>query len=1156
MICLGQYRAAIGYWHIYTSCPPSINSHLSNQLSPIYTYFIFLSLLCCCYGLDVGSHPALYICFLLLVICGDIHPNPGPWPAVSDGINICHLNTRSLLKPGRLDELYTELCCLHNFDIIGISESHLSNDITDDSVHIPHYNSFRRDRNRQGGGVMIYVHDKFLTVRRHDLETQTAELLWIEIKLPTHTLLIGTCYRPPNQSADQTDDFIDSLNSSLSSLSYSQNQSMILLGDFNDRCTAWESDHRDSELGLKLYNLVKSFNLFQLITQPTRNDHLLDLLITDSPGYFMDVDTLPPIDNLDHSIIQGLFKVVHPKPQVVKRKIWQYNLANFDSLNNLLLLHDWDNFFDATDDVNILSHNFTSLLTRFSASCIPVKYVTIRSRDKPGMTSDVRKMFSLAKRYHKRARRTQNPIHIEIFREARREAKACYKRSQTKFYSDISNKLLDSSTCTKSYWRLTKLVYGPKIHKGIPDLTHGNTVVSDTPTKANLLNSYFTEQCKLPPNSDTDIPSDPGQRIESTLADISTTPGEVYNILRRLDVSKASGPDGISNRILKECAQSLCIPLCRLFNLSLLTAQFPSNWKLANVVPIHKKNDRQLVKNYRPVSLLCTISKVLERIVHSRLYEYCIAYNLLTDRNSGFKKGDSTVNQLLTITHKITQALDNKSDVCMVFLDISKAFDKVWHLGLLHKLKFYGLSDNLVHWFESYLSGRQQKVIIDGVSSTPAPVQAGVPQGSILGPLLFLIYINDLVCDLICEPFLYADDTMLIETFNSPLDCLHRINHDLSIIHSWGTRWKVHFNPDKTLYMVVSKKKTPIPFPHPTFNNKPINRTKSHKHLGLHFTDDLTWREHIDNTIVKANRRIHMMNQVRFLLPRCSLISLFKNMVLPIIEYCDIIYDNCSVKSALDLENVQRRASLICTGAYRHTSNDSLLAELGWQPLRIRRQSHKLNMLFKILNFLTPRYLTALIPRSNNIRTGLRSSSSSALPLPFSRLSSTRNAYIHSTVKLWNSLDESLRSSDSFSCFKKGIERHMYKKYNVTYLPYLYRLSPLGRYPVILSRLRMGLSALNSHRFKYNFIGDKSCVKCGNSNETVHHFLFNCPAYAAPRNTLLDSLKEILPPDIINEASTLETVLIFGSAHLDIPTNISVFSTVYNYLESTGRFTK
>lgn len=226
---------------------------------------------------------------------------------------------------------------------------------------------------------------------------------------------------------------------------------------------------------------------------------------------------------------------------------------------------------------------------------------------------------------------------------------------------------------------------------------------------------------------------------------------------------------------------------------------------MANVVPIHKKNDRQHVNNYRPVSLLCTISKVLERIVHSRLYDYCAENNLLTERNSGFKRTDSTVNQLLSISNKLSQALDSKKDACLVFLDVSKAFDRVWHLGLLFKLRQIGLSEVLINWFESYLSNRLQQVTIDGSTSDTLGVSAGVPQGSILGPLLFLVYINDLVNDLSCDPHLFADDTFLLDIFVNAEQSSDRVNEDLRAISAWGQKWKITFCPEKTEYMIVTK---------------------------------------------------------------------------------------------------------------------------------------------------------------------------------------------------------------------------------------------------------------------------------------------------------------------------------------------------------------
>ncbi len=355
--------------------------------------------------------------------------------------------------------------------------------------------------------------------------------------------------------------------------------------------------------------------------------------------------------------------------------------------------------------------------------------------------------------------------------------------------------------------------------------------------------------------------------------------------------------------------------------------------------------------------------------------------------------------------------------------------------------------------------------------------------------------------------------------------------------------------------MIISKKPNPPDYPDPLFNGIPIDKTESHKHLGLTINKHFTWGEHIDSTIVKASKRLSLMNGAKLLLPRRSLCSLYKTMVLPIIEYCDVIYDNCTISNALALENTQRRAALICTGAYRHTSNDSLLAELGWQPLRIRRQTHKLLLMFKIQNSLTPPYLQQLIPETPQNHYRLRSRSSGALPIPYSRLSSTRNSFVHSTIKLWNSLTDDIRCSGSLCTFKHKLKNKILLQFNPRFIPHLYLFSPMGNATVQHCRMRLGLSALNYQRFTYNFIDDKSCPRCSYPCENAFHFLFNCPAYAAPRATLMESLRNILPNDVIQNLTLLETCLIYGSTELDLQSNLNMFSLVFSFIEATGRFT-
>ena len=267
-------------------------------------------------------------------------------------------------------------------------------------------------------------------------------------------------------------------------------------------------------------------------------------------------------------------------------------------------------------------------------------------------------------------------------------------------------------------------------------------------------------QASLP--SDTPTP-------DNNLNSISTSPSEVASTLKSLQLGKATGPDAINNRILKELATPLSFPLSDLFNFSLATGKVPQMWKEANVTPIFKKEDPSVVSNYRPISLLSAVGKVLEKIVHKHLFNFVREHDLLSALQSGFIPGDSTVNQLIDIYNTFCKSLDEGKEVRAVFCDISKAFDRVWHKGLIFKLESIGVSDSLLRWFSDYLVERKQRVVLPGAASSWQNVKTGLPQGSILGPLLFLIYINDIVEDIHSSIRLFADDTSLYIIVDNPL---------------------------------------------------------------------------------------------------------------------------------------------------------------------------------------------------------------------------------------------------------------------------------------------------------------------------------------------------------------------------------------------------
>ena len=295
-------------------------------------------------------------------------------------------------------------------------------------------------------------------------------------------------------------------------------------------------------------------------------------------------------------------------------------------------------------------------------------------------------------------------------------------------------------------------------------------------------------------------------RCDSLLSNVEITGEKILHIIRSLDPKKAHGWDDLSINMIKLCDIEIVKPLYLIYMKCLENGRFPSSWKKANVLPIHKKENRQLKKNYRPISLLPICGKIFEKLIFDAIYKFLCENQLLTPNQSGFRPGDSTTNQLLSITHKICSAFEElpSRETRAVFLDISKAFDKMWHDGLLFKLKSYGISGCLFTVIKDFLNNRRQRVVLNGKSSIWSPVTAGVPQGSVLGPLLFLIYINDLVDNISSEAKLFADDTSLFTVVYDVDIAADQLNRDLKVISNWAHQWKMQFK--KILRKIVNKK--------------------------------------------------------------------------------------------------------------------------------------------------------------------------------------------------------------------------------------------------------------------------------------------------------------------------------------------------------------
>ena len=318
-------------------------------------------------------------------------------------------------------------------------------------------------------------------------------------------------------------------------------------------------------------------------------------------------------------------------------------------------------------------------------------------------------------------------------------------------------------------------------------------------------------------------------------------------------------------------------------------------WKLANVTPIFKKGDKQLIKNYRPISLLPICGKMFEKIIINNLYSYLNANNLITKNQSGFRLGDSTTNQLLYLIDEIHKAFEDPKylEVRAVFIDISKAFDEVWYDGLILKLEQNGISGSLLKLFKNNLHNRKQHVVLNGFYSDYSLIESGVPQGSVLGPLLFLIYINDLERNTKSNIKSFADDTMLFSIVKYPVISANDLNHDLDKIYQWAHQWKMEFNPDPTKQateVLFSCKLNSPNHPQLIFNGSAVAKANEQKHLGLILDSRLSFEKHLSEKIIKAKKNVGILKHLSQFLPLKTLDQMYKALVRPHLDYCDNIY--------------------------------------------------------------------------------------------------------------------------------------------------------------------------------------------------------------------------------------------------------------------------
>ena len=483
--------------------------------------------------------------------------------------------------------------------------------------------------------------------------------------------------------------------------------------------------------------------------------------------------------------------------------------------------------------------------------------------------------------------------------------------------------------------------------------------------------------------------------------------------------------------------------------------------------------------------------------MHKRLLDHCNDHSIISQKQAAYLKGDSTVSQLLYLVHKIRLQWTKGNITHGVFLDVQAAFDKVWHKGLLAKLDQINIISKVHDLFTSYLSNRKQVVVVDGVKSEVRPVFAGVPQGSRLGPLLFIIYINDVAENIESDILIFADDTSLLASGKSTLDTSKILNRDLEKISVWSSKWKVSFNADKSKQVVFSKynhNHSPLLI----LNHKSICKVDTHKHLGLYLSYNLDWSVHIYNVCLKANRKLAVLRRVK-LLKRQTLDILYKLTVRSVIDYAlPVYYHSLKVTEKILLDKIQYTAGKLVTGALNYTSKDKLNDELGWESIKDRADILGYSIFHKInrgeTRDLVRSCLSSRILCPQTLRFG------GFVPFAYHNAKFANSFFPYFTSK-YNKLDNKVKSLDTAD-FKLHIATQIkpskYKHYS--------RGSKHGN--TLLTRIRVGRSYLRSHSYSIGMSDTNTCSCNDTVIESSLHFITQCPMFAVQRRILYDQVEQ------------------------------------------------
>ena len=923
---------------------------------------------------------------------------------------------------------------------ICITETWAKSYHTDAQFHIPHYNIYRADRaGRTRGGVLTYVHDNLIVSESQSFCNQYCEALVITVE--SEKTLIMTVYRPPDTPLNKFKETVEFLYRALQTKDDSWVK--IITGDFNFPNICWEDNHitpgtsrENNESATLLTDLLECNFLAQYIDQPTRNHNILDLFITNDQTLAHETSIVPSLIS-DHSIITVTFPFnigldsghSEQKPYSYLNGFSNLNMSkcDYEAVANHIREINWDYLHEICPIADFPE------LFRLIVLQIVTLHTTEKSKPKPANKAPGQYRLSRKRRRitaRLKAITSHNPnspmittlksqlnvIELQI----RNQIRATIDKAESKALSVMKTNPKYFYSYAKRFAK-TKSRIGP-LKQDSGEYTNIPSVMGE------LLQDQFSSVFSNPAAPEKIIP--PLHLPEHTLETISFDPSDIAAAIAEISLDSASGEDEFPAILLKKCSSEVSYPIYLIWKDSLREGSIHSMFKSQLICPVFKKGSKALAENYRPISLTSHIIKIFERVVRNHIVNHLEHNNLLINNQHGFRKGKSCLSELLDHYTEIVNSFNEGSDTDAIFLDFAKAFDKVDHDVLLRKLQNLGITGELHNWIRSFLTNRVQKVTVDGFHSRLVAVLSGVPQGTVLGPILFLIYIND-INEHIQHSSLrsFADDTRILKRIEGHAD-MHKLQRDLNNVIEWSRinnmvlhekkfEFIQHNLPNQAMAELLELPFVAFDQCYTTSDGTVLQPVSSVRDLGIQVTPNLSWSTHIQHIAKKASQAASWILSVFRHRDHHTMLTIYKSLIRSHLEYCCPLWNpHNNTTNIKILENIQRSFTARING-YSDINYWDRLASLKLMSLQRRRERYIIIYMWKMKEGLVPNHTS--IQWYYNERTGIRAMVPK-IPRYKSRLHIYENSFNVIGPRLWNIIPTRCTTCPYLGSFKTMLQ--------------------------------------------------------------------------------------------------------------------------------------